>query len=173
MVLLVLHSPEMLESRGRVSSNGSQLFLHRQSLWPSCCLLRSVSRVTRTAEASSSQGHIWSSGFVNCAWDQMASSSSADVPIKGTPSWMVIPWVLVVVGSLLPFDVYLKEGKMSGFEEESPRILAGFSVALSSDSSMSSSRVLAGSKATCPVWRRAHERPPEACMSLPGLGEVP
>lgn len=88
---------------------------------------------------------------MNCAWDQMTSSSSADGPVKGTPGWMVIPRVLVVVGSLLPLDVYLREGKMSGFEEESRWILAGFSIALSSDSSMSSSRVLAGSKPTCPI----------------------
>lgn len=52
---------------------------------------------------------------------------------------MVIPRVLVVVGSLLPLHVYLKEGKMSGFEEEPPWILEGFSVASSSDSSMASS----------------------------------
>lgn len=88
---------------------------------------------------------------MNCAWDQMASSSSADGPVKGTPSWTVLPPALVAVGSLLPLHVYLREGKTSGFEEESPRILAGFSVALSSDSSTSSSRGIAGSKPTCPI----------------------
>lgn len=76
---------------------------------------------------------------MNCAWDQMASSSSADGPIKGCPSWMVIPRVLVVAGSLLPLAVYLREGKTGGFEEELPQILAGFSVSLPSDSSTSSS----------------------------------
>lgn len=63
---------------------------------------------------------------------------------------MVIPQVLVVVGSLLPLNVYLGEGKMSSFEEESPRILAGFSVASSSASSMPSSTARAGSEPTCP-----------------------
>lgn len=76
---------------------------------------------------------------MNCPRDQMASSSSADGSVKGTPSWMVIPRVLVAVGSLLPLHVYLEEGKMSGFEEEQPRILAGFSVASPPDSSTSSS----------------------------------
>lgn len=61
---------------------------------------------------------------------------------------MVIPRVLVVAGSLLPLAVYLGEGKKSGFEEESPRILAGFSVASSSASSMPPSTARAGSKHT-------------------------
>ena len=157
-VLLFLHSPEMLQSGGRVGSNGSWLFLHRESLWPSCHLLRSVSHVTRTAEASSSRGHIWSSGFVNCAWDQMASSSSAEGPIEGTPSWMVIPWVLLVVGSLLPLNVYLREGKTSGLR----RSHLGFLQGLASPHLRTAARIPAGSKPTCAARSCVHVRPPRS-----------
>lgn len=91
---------------------------------------------------------------MNHAWNQIAASSSTDGPVKGSPSWMVIPRVLVVVGSFLLLSVYPRKGKTSGFEEESPQILVGFGVSSSSDSSTSSSSL---------SWKQAHVSHMKAC----------
>lgn len=92
-----------------------------------------MSCVTEIVGCCSTEGHIWSDGFM--VYSFMVSSSAADDSIKGTPSCMAIQQVLVVSGNILLVNVCLRRRK-SDFWEGYASDSCWVSVSLSLDISL-------------------------------------